>query len=103
MPTRSVTITADQLDRAADVLLGRTARATDRVDPDTGEVLDEHAAMEKLVGLEALVAEKDRQIADVTADLKALKLEREAVFDTILKIVRIPVPAPTPLFDGDPR
>lgn len=78
------------------------ARATDRLDPDTGAVLTEHEAMERLVGLEAAVSEVDRHIATKKADLKILNEERESRLLEIRSLIRIPTPAPTPLFDERP-
>lgn len=95
MPTRSVTVTPEQM--------RRIARISDRVDPNTDEVLDEHEAMERLVGLEATVRELDGSIAAAQQKLKALKEERENRVTDILAIIRIPEPKPTPLFDGEPQ
>lgn len=93
---RSTTVHADTAER-------RIERATDRLDPDTGAVLSEHEAMERLVGLEAAVSEVDRHIAAKKADLKILNEERENRLSEIRALIRIPTPpAPTPLFDGDP-
>lgn len=92
---RSVTVPAPTAER-------RIERATDRVDPDTGDVLSEHEAMERLVGLEAAVSEVDHQIAVKKADLKILNEERESRLGEIRALIRIPTPKPTPLFDGDP-
>jgi hypothetical protein len=79
-----------------------TPKATDRVDPITGQALTEHEALERLVGFEALAVEIDHHIASTTAHLDELHRERTRTLDAIRALIRIPTYVPTPLFDGDP-
>lgn len=81
----------------------RIAQSTDRVDPKTGEVLDEHEALARMVGLEAAIREIEHQIGEQTEVLKDLKSRKDERLNEIRGLIRLPQPpAPTPLFDGQP-